>query len=161
MHLTSGPSSPYLWYGSVLPMREQESLFFSKEIWERRLQIQLFELCENSIARMISILTQVSVTVLIMLLSSLCFHLHFEWNCLILQWICGKFWLWKTQERLLGAALGTVVASVMVFEQRKSIYKSIAEHQSRFSPQSQVGCSLLDSAWCSFLWYLASKIDVV
>ncbi|XP_004251133.1 uncharacterized protein [Solanum lycopersicum] len=42
-----------------------------------------------------------------------------------------------TQERLLGAALGTVVASVMVFEQRKSIYKSIAEHQSRFSPQSQ------------------------
>ncbi|WMV56084.1 hypothetical protein MTR67_049469 [Solanum verrucosum] len=43
-----------------------------------------------------------------------------------------------TQERLLGAALGTVMASVVVFEQRKSIYKSISENQSRFSPQSQI-----------------------
>lgn len=42
------------------------------------------------------------------------------------------------QERLLGAALGTVLTSVVVFEQRKSIYKSISENQSRFSPQSQV-----------------------
>ncbi|XP_006340199.1 uncharacterized protein [Solanum tuberosum] len=42
-----------------------------------------------------------------------------------------------TQERLLGAALGTVMASVVVFEQRKSIHKSISENQSRFSPQSQ------------------------
>ncbi|KAH0712987.1 hypothetical protein KY285_008479 [Solanum tuberosum] len=48
-----------------------------------------------------------------------------------------------TQERVLGAALGTVLASVVVFEQRKSIYKSISENQSRFSPQSQLPGLLL------------------
>ncbi|KAM3302908.1 hypothetical protein P3S67_013938 [Capsicum chacoense] len=41
------------------------------------------------------------------------------------------------QERLLGAALGTVLTSVVVFEQRKSICKSISENQARFSPHSQ------------------------
>ncbi|XP_011089902.1 uncharacterized protein LOC105170713 [Sesamum indicum] len=38
-----------------------------------------------------------------------------------------------TQERLLGAALGTVLTGVVIFEQRKSIYNSIspAEPQPR------------------------------
>ncbi|XP_059314635.1 uncharacterized protein LOC132065323 isoform X2 [Lycium ferocissimum] len=42
-----------------------------------------------------------------------------------------------TQERLLGAALGSVLTGVVVLEQRKSIYKSISENQSRFSSHSQ------------------------
>ncbi|XAR59755.1 hypothetical protein NMG60_11015710 [Bertholletia excelsa] len=36
------------------------------------------------------------------------------------------------QERLLGVALGSTLAAVVVFEQRRSIYKSIAESQSEF-----------------------------
>ncbi|KAG7036903.1 hypothetical protein SDJN02_00523, partial [Cucurbita argyrosperma subsp. argyrosperma] len=32
------------------------------------------------------------------------------------------------QERLLGAALGSVFVGVVVFEQRKSIYRSISEN---------------------------------
>ncbi|CAN4119337.1 unnamed protein product [Withania somnifera] len=42
-----------------------------------------------------------------------------------------------TQERLLGAALGSALTGVLVFEQRRSIYKSISQNQSGFSPQSQ------------------------
>ncbi|KAI5666251.1 hypothetical protein M9H77_16104 [Catharanthus roseus] len=42
------------------------------------------------------------------------------------------------QERLLGAALGTVFTGVLVFQQRKSIYKSIADTQSQLFPQSQL-----------------------
>ncbi|KAH7864600.1 hypothetical protein Vadar_031587 [Vaccinium darrowii] len=34
------------------------------------------------------------------------------------------------QERLLGAALGTLFASAVVFEQRRNIYKSISDNQS-------------------------------
>ncbi|KAL3325010.1 hypothetical protein AABB24_038893, partial [Solanum stoloniferum] len=78
-------------------------ILFSKEIRLSVSKFQHFGLCENSIARMISILTQ---------------------------------------ERLLGAALGAGMASVVVFEQRKSIYKSISENQSRFSPQSQADNSV-------------------
>ncbi|XP_009602656.1 uncharacterized protein [Nicotiana tomentosiformis] len=42
-----------------------------------------------------------------------------------------------TQERLLGAALGGMLTGVVVLEQRKRIYKSISENQSRFFPQSK------------------------
>ncbi|KAF5744707.1 hypothetical protein HS088_TW07G00286 [Tripterygium wilfordii] len=41
------------------------------------------------------------------------------------------------QERLLGAALGIALAGVVVFEQRKCIYKSISDNQSQFSDQFQ------------------------
>ncbi|KAI8573665.1 hypothetical protein RHMOL_Rhmol01G0294900 [Rhododendron molle] len=34
------------------------------------------------------------------------------------------------QERLLGAALGTLFTSAAVFEQRRNIYKSISDNQS-------------------------------
>ncbi|KAK2985426.1 hypothetical protein RJ640_006064 [Escallonia rubra] len=40
------------------------------------------------------------------------------------------------QERLLGAALGTIFSGVFVFQQRKDIYKSISDTQSQFVPQS-------------------------
>ncbi|CBI16312.3 hypothetical protein AAG906_032538 [Vitis piasezkii] len=40
------------------------------------------------------------------------------------------------QERLLGAALGSIFTGVIVFEQRKCIYKSIADTQSQLDPQS-------------------------
>ncbi|XP_052184661.1 uncharacterized protein LOC127796528 isoform X1 [Diospyros lotus] len=41
------------------------------------------------------------------------------------------------QERLLGTALGSTFAAMVVFEQRRSIYRSISESQSQFSPQPQ------------------------
>ncbi|XP_047311784.1 uncharacterized protein LOC124915163 [Impatiens glandulifera] len=42
------------------------------------------------------------------------------------------------QERLLGAALGSIVTGLVVFEQRRDIYKSIMETQSQFAPETQV-----------------------
>lgn len=53
------------------------------------------------------------------------------------------FGTFATQERLLGAALGTVFTGVLVFQQRKSIYKSIADTQSQLFPQSQVKIEFL------------------
>lgn len=48
------------------------------------------------------------------------------------------------QERLLGALLGSAVTGVIVFEQRKRIYKSISDDQSQAGSQSQVHfCYLL------------------
>ncbi|KAJ8551883.1 hypothetical protein K7X08_028326 [Anisodus acutangulus] len=47
-----------------------------------------------------------------------------------------------TQERLLGAALGSVLTGVVVLEQRKNIYKSISENQSQTTvhiPQKESG----------------------
>ncbi|CAA2965700.1 Hypothetical predicted protein [Olea europaea subsp. europaea] len=35
------------------------------------------------------------------------------------------------QERLLGAALGSILTGVVIFEQRKSIYESISRTQSQ------------------------------
>ncbi|KAI3450561.1 hypothetical protein Pfo_007226 [Paulownia fortunei] len=35
------------------------------------------------------------------------------------------------QERLLGAALGSILTGVVIFEQRKSIYKSISDAESQ------------------------------
>ncbi|KAK8641505.1 hypothetical protein V6N13_010906 [Hibiscus sabdariffa] len=35
------------------------------------------------------------------------------------------------QERLLGAALGTALTGIVIFEQRKRIYESISDHQSQ------------------------------
>ncbi|CAK9143241.1 unnamed protein product [Ilex paraguariensis] len=43
------------------------------------------------------------------------------------------------QERLLGAALGSIFTGVVVFAQRRSIYGTIAENQSQITPQSQMG----------------------
>ncbi|XP_039052566.1 uncharacterized protein LOC120194294 [Hibiscus syriacus] len=42
------------------------------------------------------------------------------------------------QERLLGAALGTALTGIIVFEQRKRIYESISDHQSQLPSQSQM-----------------------
>ncbi|XP_022755639.1 uncharacterized protein LOC111303554 isoform X1 [Durio zibethinus] len=42
-----------------------------------------------------------------------------------------------TQERLLGAALGCALTGIVVFEQRKRIYESIADHPSQLASQSQ------------------------
>ncbi|GAA0151786.1 hypothetical protein LIER_10430 [Lithospermum erythrorhizon] len=42
------------------------------------------------------------------------------------------------QERLLGAALGSSLIGVVVFEQRRTIYNSISEFHSQFSPQSKI-----------------------
>ncbi|XP_044476484.1 uncharacterized protein LOC123204020 [Mangifera indica] len=41
------------------------------------------------------------------------------------------------QERLLGALLGCAATGVIVFEQRKRIYKSIADDQSQFGSNSK------------------------
>ncbi|XP_018819433.1 uncharacterized protein LOC108990043 isoform X1 [Juglans regia] len=43
-----------------------------------------------------------------------------------------------TQERLLGAALGSIFTGVVVFEQRRSIYKSISDNQAQSDVLSQV-----------------------
>ncbi|TYG67869.1 hypothetical protein ES288_D05G109400v1 [Gossypium darwinii] len=42
------------------------------------------------------------------------------------------------QERLLGAALGTALTGIVVFEQRKRIYESISDYQSQLAFQSQI-----------------------
>ncbi|GMI81845.1 hypothetical protein like AT2G28430 [Hibiscus trionum] len=42
------------------------------------------------------------------------------------------------QERLLGAALGTALTGIVVYEQRKRIYESIPDHQSQLDAQSQM-----------------------
>ncbi|XP_059660577.1 uncharacterized protein LOC132306971 [Cornus florida] len=42
------------------------------------------------------------------------------------------------QERVLGAAMGSMITGVIVFEQRKSIYKSISKNQPQFTTQSQM-----------------------
>ncbi|KAF8397685.1 hypothetical protein HHK36_016606 [Tetracentron sinense] len=41
------------------------------------------------------------------------------------------------QERLLGAALGSIFTGIIVFEQRKSIYSLISENQSQHIAQYQ------------------------
>lgn len=61
----------------------------------------------------------------------------------------------KMQERLLGAALGTALTGIVVFEQRKRIYESISDHQSQLVSQSQVLFFFLPAL--SFLLYLLSK----
>ncbi|GMP98740.1 hypothetical protein CsSME_00046511 [Camellia sinensis var. sinensis] len=43
------------------------------------------------------------------------------------------------QERLLGAALGSVFTGIVVLEQRRRIYKSISDTQSQFTTHSQMG----------------------
>ncbi|KAF4356415.1 hypothetical protein F8388_013280 [Cannabis sativa] len=42
------------------------------------------------------------------------------------------------QERLLGAALGSIFTGMVVFEQRRSIYKSISDTQPQLNSQFQV-----------------------
>ncbi|KAL5565669.1 hypothetical protein UlMin_028833 [Ulmus minor] len=42
------------------------------------------------------------------------------------------------QERLLGAALGSVFTGIVVFEQRKSIYKSISDTHPQLPSQCQI-----------------------
>ncbi|KAK3206000.1 hypothetical protein Dsin_020046 [Dipteronia sinensis] len=41
------------------------------------------------------------------------------------------------QERLLGAALGSAITGIIVFEQRKCIYNSISDNQSQVDSNSQ------------------------
>lgn len=43
-----------------------------------------------------------------------------------------------TQERFLGAALGAIFTGAVVFEQRRRIYKSIAENDAQFASHPQV-----------------------
>ncbi|KNA12849.1 hypothetical protein SOVF_122010 isoform A [Spinacia oleracea] len=47
------------------------------------------------------------------------------------------------QERLLGAALGSALTAVVVFENRRNIYKTISENNAKFDNHSQVSPSLL------------------
>ncbi|KAK4408946.1 hypothetical protein Sango_0475600 [Sesamum angolense] len=48
------------------------------------------------------------------------------------------------QERLLGAALGSILTGVVISEQRKSIYKSISDTQSQYAAVSSfIGMSWL------------------
>ncbi|XP_031389422.1 uncharacterized protein LOC116202049 [Punica granatum] len=42
------------------------------------------------------------------------------------------------QERLLGAALGSALTGIIVFEERKRIYRSISDDQSHGATKSQV-----------------------
>ncbi|GKV08286.1 hypothetical protein SLE2022_197330 [Rubroshorea leprosula] len=42
------------------------------------------------------------------------------------------------QERLLGAALGSALAGIVVIEQRKRIYDSISDEKSKLAAQSKV-----------------------
>ncbi|KNA12850.1 hypothetical protein SOVF_122010 isoform B [Spinacia oleracea] len=42
------------------------------------------------------------------------------------------------QERLLGAALGSALTAVVVFENRRNIYKTISENNAKFDNHSQV-----------------------
>ncbi|KAK9676729.1 hypothetical protein RND81_11G096000 [Saponaria officinalis] len=42
-----------------------------------------------------------------------------------------------TQERLLGAALGSALTAIVVFENRRNIYRTISESQSKFGEQPQ------------------------
>ncbi|XP_062082077.1 uncharacterized protein LOC133788569 [Humulus lupulus] len=44
-----------------------------------------------------------------------------------------------TQERLLGATLGSIFTGIVVFEQRRSIYRSISDTQPQSNSQFQVG----------------------
>lgn len=65
------------------------------------------------------------------------------------QFPCGFFCfcfvniLYNTQERLLGAALGSMLTGVVVFEQRRSIYKTVSDTQSQLFPHSQVKFSTI------------------
>lgn len=43
-----------------------------------------------------------------------------------------------SQERLLGAALGSAFVGLVVFEQRKRIYESISADRNQLDSQSQV-----------------------
>ncbi|XP_062091451.1 uncharacterized protein LOC133797540 [Humulus lupulus] len=43
------------------------------------------------------------------------------------------------QERLLGATLGSILTGIVVFEQRRKIYRSISDTQPQLSSQFQVG----------------------
>ncbi|KAL3530574.1 hypothetical protein ACH5RR_009896 [Cinchona calisaya] len=49
------------------------------------------------------------------------------------------------QERLLGAALGTVFTGFIVFQQRKSIHNSLSETRSLFFPQFQLKEPIYDN----------------
>ncbi|XP_031484341.1 uncharacterized protein LOC116253579 [Nymphaea colorata] len=60
------------------------------------------------------------------------------------------------QERLLGAALGGVMAAAITFEERKCIYRSVSTNQKHVATQSQEitgtlstrnPCSRLASLW--------------
>ncbi|KAL8146296.1 uncharacterized protein LOC141707362 [Apium graveolens] len=42
------------------------------------------------------------------------------------------------QERFLGAALGAIFTGAVVFEQRRRIYKSIAENEAQFASHPQI-----------------------
>ncbi|KAJ4977585.1 hypothetical protein NE237_008365 [Protea cynaroides] len=42
------------------------------------------------------------------------------------------------QERLLGAALGSILTGIVVFEQRRSIYSLISENQPQYNPHPQM-----------------------
>lgn len=66
---------------------------------------------------------------------SMCWH--GKWIYSSVMWISCVFVV-DMQERLLGAALGGIFAGIVVFEQRKCIYKSIADTRSQFDVQTLV-----------------------
>lgn len=50
-----------------------------------------------------------------------------------------------SQERFLGAALGTAFTGAVVFEQRRRIYKSISENEAQFASHPQVSYSTISA----------------
>ncbi|XP_015874429.1 uncharacterized protein LOC107411366 [Ziziphus jujuba] len=59
------------------------------------------------------------------------------------------------QERLLGAALGCAFTGIVVFEERKSIYRSISDPHSPIRTQSQIKEPIFGKKYrseCAHLW---------
>lgn len=62
------------------------------------------------------------------------------------------------QERLLGAALGSAFAGIVVFEQRKSIYRSISDPQHQLPSQFHVN-PLSDFIFRIVIVYVTGTLD--
>lgn len=107
--------------------------------------------CSEAKQTMISILAQVILNPLL----SRCIHI----NLLCLQAhaeIIGFVWWILLQERLLGAALGSVFAGAVIFEQRRDIYKTIAQNQ---PAKSQVISHGFSSELFQFLVFMFVNCD--
>ncbi|KAI3793741.1 hypothetical protein L1987_36363 [Smallanthus sonchifolius] len=62
------------------------------------------------------------------------------------------------QERLLGAALGTVFSGVIIFEQRRDIYRTISQNQ---PPKSQMKEATVSRNKFEFAQYWNKSVDQI
>ncbi|KAI3799388.1 hypothetical protein L1987_34686 [Smallanthus sonchifolius] len=62
------------------------------------------------------------------------------------------------QERLLGAALGTVFSGVIIFEQRRDIYRTISQNQ---PPKSQMKEATVSRKKIEFAHYWNKSVDQI